>query len=843
MDIKHDEGEVMIKYDISKSIASSRTLCMPHQQDAVNALNNYYLMDSPKHPQSGLIVMPTGSGKTFTAVNWLLNTGVAKGYRILWLVHRQELIDQTYSEFENQLGCLSDYNIKTINMMKISGSPDHSKMSQTSRQDIYVCSILSAASKNGRRFIRRMLGTSGAEKLIVKIEEAHHATAPSYVKVLEIIEKINPNRILLGLTATPIRMSEYETKKLNLMFNAMSNKSSKNKEPLKYIYEISISELIKTGFLAKPYYKYINTEIHGDIEYNLTDEDVDYFNSHGELTEFLKKMIASSQSRNQIILDEYINHRKHYSKTLIFAINQLHAELLSRLFKEKGINCDYAISDREDSYYVINDFKNGDIDVLVNVQMLTEGSDVPDIQSVFITRETNSDSLLMQMVGRGLRGVNAGGTKEAYIVSFHDTWDRIQLWMKPEFVTKAYEISDIDYKPSEDTNGIENVVVEDEPKEGTNVNEMAVDAKSINLKDLYEKLYSVMKVNITSEVISDIIPDGWFSVLLEDGSDQNISVYRDQLLGYQELEASIVWLLKSKPSIQTIINNFFKDSHVIPSDSDIKAIVDSILDNNEMPDYYTFEERDRVAPDSIVNEMVAYSNDKDKQMYWLESYYKKHDILKQIYKTFFAFRKSVMDKLEEPYEAEAIYIDDRDEFEIVSEYRNLDNLYKQLIQQYPKLDNLPVNSIYWSKRVVKSWLGICKKLPDETYTIFINRLMSSPLVSEEAIKYVMYHELLHASGLRNHGEKFREEEWKYPNSDELDGELDEMEMKYKIDFKSLKKMRFDEELYSNKVRTHEKVNEESINEKREYKFCRNCGNKLPIDARFCDVCGSSTGNY
>ena len=54
----------MIKYDISKSIASSRTLCMPHQQDAVNALNKYYLMDSPKHPQSGLIVMPTGSGKT-----------------------------------------------------------------------------------------------------------------------------------------------------------------------------------------------------------------------------------------------------------------------------------------------------------------------------------------------------------------------------------------------------------------------------------------------------------------------------------------------------------------------------------------------------------------------------------------------------------------------------------------------------------------------------------------------------------------------------------------------------------------------------------------------------------
>lgn len=138
-----------------------------------------------------------GSGKTFTAVNWLLNTGVAKGYRILWLVHRQELIDQTYYEFENQLGCLDDYGIKTINMMSISGSKWHNKMSQASRQDIYVCSILSVASKNGRRYIRRMLGTPSAEKLIVVIDEAHHATAPSYIKVLERIQKINPKRMLL----------------------------------------------------------------------------------------------------------------------------------------------------------------------------------------------------------------------------------------------------------------------------------------------------------------------------------------------------------------------------------------------------------------------------------------------------------------------------------------------------------------------------------------------------------------------------------------------------------------------------------------------------------------------
>lgn len=63
--------------------------------------------------------------------------------------------------------------------------------------------------------------------------------------------------------------------------------------------------------------------------------------------------------------------------------------------------------------------------------MMTEGSDVPDIQTVFLTRETNSEALLRQMIGRGLRGVKAGGTKEAYIVSFYDIWDRFGNFMDP----------------------------------------------------------------------------------------------------------------------------------------------------------------------------------------------------------------------------------------------------------------------------------------------------------------------------------------------------------------------------------------------------------------------------
>lgn len=74
------------------------------------------------------------------------------------------------------------------------------------------------------------------------------------------------------------------------------------------------------------------------------------------------------------------------------------------------------------------DFKEGRLDVLINVKMLTEGTDVPDVQTVFLTRQTTSRILLTQMVGRGLRGQEFGGTEKAYIVSFIDDWTHRIDW-------------------------------------------------------------------------------------------------------------------------------------------------------------------------------------------------------------------------------------------------------------------------------------------------------------------------------------------------------------------------------------------------------------------------------
>lgn len=74
---------------------------------------------------------------------------------------------------------------------------------------------------------------------------------------------------------------------------------------------------------------------------------------------------------------------------------------------------------------MLTQFKNDELDVLINVRMLTEGTDVPSVKTVFLTRQTTSSILLTQMIGRALRGPMFGGTADAHIVSFIDNWKQV----------------------------------------------------------------------------------------------------------------------------------------------------------------------------------------------------------------------------------------------------------------------------------------------------------------------------------------------------------------------------------------------------------------------------------
>ena len=383
----------------------------PFQEEAVKALDKSLIKDDRT---AGLLVMPTGSGKTRTAVYFLLSKVIAKGYQVVWLTHRHMLIEQPAEGFYNFSGLVkaNNPNAKELHMLCVSGNHTNIRRAEK-RDDIMVVSVQSTA--RSLDFLKRAL----RDKVIVVVDEAHHTVAGSYRKIIECIKYSDKRKVkLLGLTATPVRANERDTKWLTKIFDD------------NIIFSVNTSDLIAQGILAEPIFERVDT----DYEIAPTIDEKKFIDKYGEMNPALIDKIARSGERNKTIIDRYMSERARYGKTLMFALNIHHCTTLCDDLKRLGVSCDYVYSGKDDNNKVIERFRRGELEVLVNINILSEGSDVPNIQSVFMTRPTSSEVLLMQMIGRGLRGTGAGGTEKAYIVDFHDKWDTFARWLTPEFV-------------------------------------------------------------------------------------------------------------------------------------------------------------------------------------------------------------------------------------------------------------------------------------------------------------------------------------------------------------------------------------------------------------------------
>lgn len=147
--------------------------------------------------------------------------------------------------------------------------------------------------------------------------------------------------------------------------------------------------------------------------------------------------------RNAKIVQQYIDNKYKYGQTLVFAVNRIHAFTLKGLFEKVGVSSGVIISgtkaefigidvSNEENERNINAYISGEINVLINVNILTEGVDLPQTKTVFLARPTVSSILMTQMIGRALRGEKAGGTAAAYIVSFIDNWKESIAWVNAE---------------------------------------------------------------------------------------------------------------------------------------------------------------------------------------------------------------------------------------------------------------------------------------------------------------------------------------------------------------------------------------------------------------------------
>ena len=382
---------------------------------------------------------------------------------------------------------------------------------------------------------------------MIVVDEAHHTLAPSYDDVINFVKKCKKDVKLLGLTATPIRANEKDTA---LLLKQYGNN---------IIYQKAMSDLIAEGILAEPHFKKINTG--EDFEPIISDEEANKIRRMGELPPSLINKIADSKERNQVILKDYLDHKKEYGKTLIFALNVVHCRFLYEELKRHKVKCGMVYSGKEDNTKVINDFREGKYDVLVNVNIMTEGTDVPDIQTVFLTRPTSSEGLLMQMIGRGMRGIHADGTESVTIVDFHDQWSIFNKWLDPEWIIKEELIDDS----------------EREKREYKKYTYMEYDWH------LCRQVYKSFRAQMTKYSISMSVPAAWYTLVGQDGELRRMLIFENQLKGITSMMKDKEQWIDSDISGTEVIQKYFNGFEFVPSVEEIELLMDNVRNFDILP--------------------------------------------------------------------------------------------------------------------------------------------------------------------------------------------------------------------------------------------------------------------
>lgn len=642
-----------------------------HQEEAIRKLD---AMDKRGSFRT-LLVLPTGGGKTLTAAYWLLRNAVDQNKKILWLAHRHLLLEQAAEAFARNAYTDTMVNRTVFNYRIISGM--HDKPVHIQKTD----RILIASKDSMIRSLDKLKNWLNGEEIYLVIDEAHHAVAKSYKKIIQYVADHAKSMKLLGLTATPFRTSEDEQGALKQVFTD------------DIVYKTDLDTLIKKGILATPTFIDCNTNIqfteHLGVQALKSIENLD------TLPENIANDIADNKERNRIIVEKYLHNYEKYGQTIVFALNKVHAIALNKLFNEKGkaygIRSEFIISEVQDmitgitisnadNERKIEAYRNGEIQVLINVNILTEGTDLPKTHTVFLTRPTVSTTLMTQMVGRALRGLKAGGTKEAYIVSFVDDWNDKIAWVNPETLTEA-EYHEKETLAEAQKQQIRLIAIS-KIEEFARMADAAVDTSALD-----------------STLAIELIPLGMYMLSTLECNHQ-ILVYNSTQNAYQSLIRDLPNLMEHysiegetipEETLDDMTEHCFQsyfDENMIPScnRNDIEHLLKFYAQKAVAPLFVTIDEMERKKLD--VSEIAKRIYDEDmrrseKNAYIQSLWAEEGSLLPVYYTNPYFFKKLIdleLDKLDGDIEIAAA------EPQTEAELRNLEQLpLQKIIELYPKI--------------------------------------------------------------------------------------------------------------------------------------------------------------
>ena len=295
-----------------------------------------------------LAVAPTGAGKTVIIASvideYLKKTGNKK--RVLVLVHRSKINFQNQATFERLCSRKTSFFIS--GSMILSGQ--------------VIFGMIQTVSNYTKQL-------PPFDMLV--IDEGHHARADTYDKLIEDQKNKNPKIAIMAITATPNR----------------ADKKGLVKHFTNIAFQIKLKELIELGYLVRPVAKVI--KLFEKKERNL---------------------ISNSRFWSQgvrILVDEIRNNQDR-KKFVVFVSGVGHMQFLEGQLRQEGIKAISISSLYSDEKIRDNlrSFEEGKAKVLINIDIATEGYDFPPIDCVVLLRAVGNKTMLLQMVGRGLRVVD-----------------------------------------------------------------------------------------------------------------------------------------------------------------------------------------------------------------------------------------------------------------------------------------------------------------------------------------------------------------------------------------------------------------------------------------------------
>lgn len=361
-----------------------------------------------------LMHMPTGAGKTRTAAHILsYHMAIRSNPCVVWVANSRELLQQAYDELVAAWKHLGNTPMTFTRYWGDHTSPNWNF------PGVLIASLqkLHSLAKRDEEAIHAL----GNQATLLVVDEAHISLANTYHQLIKLLQR-QPDCALLGLTATPGRTwNEPQMDKLLAEiydYNKFTLPTSGTDSP--------VEALTQAGYLARPTFKRIWTReinegdppsVHSSTATSPTgSEEPDYDDPepHVLSNAYLKAVVGAAQ---ELVLSGH-------KRILVFTATVRHANNVSLLLRLNGYTASAITAETplQQRQAAIRDFRNptDTVIILVNHGVLTTGFDAPEASGAVIARPTKSLVLYSQMVGRVIRGPEAGGNRHADIITVVD---------------------------------------------------------------------------------------------------------------------------------------------------------------------------------------------------------------------------------------------------------------------------------------------------------------------------------------------------------------------------------------------------------------------------------------